>query len=117
MTNRYSTIRYRLIGDKKLYLFFNQLAGTNRHLWNKCPADLENQYKPTSETQHSFFDLCKWYVKQKQEVAWFKKHPQVLTITILQDLSHAIIKPFYKASSLILCSRLNIRLKNRLLWN
>ena len=89
MSRGYITIRYRLRGDKRLYSFLNQLAGTNRYLWNQCIADLENQYKEHKKTNHTHFDLCKWSKGHKEEVAWLKNYPQVLTRTSLQDLAHA----------------------------
>ena len=38
-----------------MYLFLNQLAGTNRYLWNNCLADLQKQYEKIEKTKHSYF--------------------------------------------------------------
>ena len=51
-----------------MYLFLNQLAGTNRYLWNNCLADLQKQYQETKKTKHAFFTrlkcLQKWRAKK-----------------------------------------------------
>ena len=68
-----------------MYSYLNQLAGTNRYLWNHALGDLENQYKETGKSDYSHFSLCKWYVSHKKEVDWLKEYPQVLTRTSLKD--------------------------------
>ena len=89
MERKYITLRYRLRGDTKMYSHLNQLAGTNRYLWNHALSDLENQYKETGESKFSYFDLCKWYTNKKQEVDlnWLKEYPTVFSRTGLKDLS------------------------------
>ena len=87
MERKYVTVTYRLRGDTKTYSYLNQLAGTNRYLWNHALGDLENQYKETGKSDYSHFSLCKWYLSHKREVDWLKEYPQVLTRTILKDLS------------------------------
>ena len=81
LERKYVSIRYRLRGDTKMYSYLNQLAGTNRYLWNHALGDLENQYKETGKSDY------KWYLSHKREVDWLKEYPQVLTRTILKDLS------------------------------
>ena len=87
MERKYVTVTYRLRGDTKTYSYLNQLAGTNRYLWNHALGDLENQYKETGKSDYSHFSLCKWYLSHKREVDWLKEYPQVLTRTILKVLS------------------------------
>ena len=72
-----------------MYSYLNQLAGTNRYLWNHALGDLENQYKEKGKSDYSHFSLCKWYVSHKKEVDWLKEYPQVVTRTSLKDLSIA----------------------------
>ena len=89
MERKYVTVTYRLRGDTKMYSYLNQLAGTNRYLWNQALGDLETQYKETGESKFSYFDLCKWYTNKKQEVDlnWLKEYPAVFSRTGLKDLS------------------------------
>ena len=70
-----------------MYLFLNQLAGTNRFLWNHALGDLKNQYKETGKANFSYFDLCKWFTNKKQEVDWLQEYSQVLTRPGLKDLA------------------------------
>ena len=87
MERKYVTVTYRLRGDTKMYIYLNQLAGTNRYLWNHALGDLENQYKEKGKSDYSHFTLNRWYVKHKKEVDWLKEYPQVVTRTGLKDLS------------------------------
>ena len=78
MERKYVTVTYRLRGDTKMYIYLNQLAGTNRYLWNHALGDLENQYKEKGKSDYSHFTLNRWYVKHKKEVDWLK--PELFTV-------------------------------------
>ncbi len=90
------TIRFRIRGSKKSYQFINGLAGANRYLWNAAVACLGKQYKETGQSDSSYFSLCKWYRKYKEDVQWLKAYPAVLTRTDLQDVSNAFNQFFKK---------------------
>ncbi len=95
-TRQYVTVKFRLRGDQKVYLFLHALAGVNRYLWNAALANAREDYAKTGQSRTSQFDFYKWYKVHKDTVApWLREYPVNATRTGLKDLADAY-KQFFK---------------------
>ncbi len=100
-TRQYVNLRFCLRGGRKACRFLNELAGTNRYLWNTALTKSRHDYAETGQSQTSPFDLCKWYNEHRDTAApWLRQYSVDLPRTVRKDLSDACKQFFQKRRGL-----------------